>query len=166
MCFVSWRFDMGEAVLIDEDTTKPTLTEDDYNDLDKNPKAWQYDQKTGIYQFVLPEKYKTTQVPTKTVISFFIGMIPLVLIPALMGECQGSQCHVGDRRVTRTTTAKVKPGFQMAFEDLLGSKDVVKKAKDAKGNVNYAVIQNTETPNQYQILETWAKVEHWDAWRR
>jgi quinol monooxygenase YgiN len=54
----------------------------------------------------------------------------------------------------------------MAFEDLLGSKDVVKKAKDTKGNVNYAVIQNTETPNQYQILETWAKVEHWDAWRR
>ena len=100
----------------------------------------------------------------KVVISFFLGLIPLVLVPTLMGECEYGHCRISDRRVTSTTTAVVKPGYQLAFEDLILSQGLVKKAQSTKGNVNFAVIQNLETKNRYEILETWADIAKYNDW--
>jgi hypothetical protein len=135
-----------------------------YRQQEDNPHAWQYIEKIHRYEFVLPEKFKCKGVRTKIIVSFFLGTIPLVILPAIMGPCDYANCHVSDRRVTGTSTAVVKPGYQLAFEDLISSKQLIKKAQYAEGHVNYAVIQDIDSQNRYQILETWANVDSWKSW--
>ena len=60
----------------------------------------------------------------------------------------------------------VKPGYQKAFEDLAARRNLIKNARSAKGNVNFAIIQNLDSQNQYQILETWANADYWKDWTK
>jgi len=141
----SVEFDNKKRIQQDRDMAKRRVSRDEANTLEN----------ADVLQ--RPEKY--------LFISFFLGLIPLVVIPNyILSPCPSDKFCKQNPTVFRTTSVNVYDGFGRAFQDRIAHYKLIENGTSARGNKKYELTKSISNPTQYNIFEEWASEKDYEAW--
>jgi quinol monooxygenase YgiN len=111
----------------------------------------------------LPDNLRIPHTVLKTVLIVGFGctllsILTLVILPQkIMGRCtEAPNTCRPQSYVTAVSIAHLRPGFGSAFEEAIESALLVKEARTRDGNIQYEVLRERQSPDEYRILQKWA----------
>ena len=113
---------------------------------------------------IIPSEYRVKRVAWFLVAGFTLGLVPLFVVPLLLGFCPTTPQCEHNPSVVGTRVAVVHPGADLAFQDFVSSHKLIEDGRAAKGNLGYEVIKDFQTPNAFRFIEHWDSKVNLEAW--
>jgi len=108
----------------------------------------------------MEQRFMVKDMKFKIVVSFFLGLIPLLGIAANAGNCQSPSLLTG------TSLARVNPGLGDAFIDRIAQYGLVETARKAPGCIDYVLTRNIQNPDEFRFYEKWDSAESVTKWMK
>eukprot|EP00040_Diaphanoeca_grandis_P005329 m.32375 g.32375 ORF g.32375 m.32375 type:complete len:877 (-) comp16633_c1_seq1:228-2858(-) len=104
-------------------------------------------------------------------LGFFLGLIPLGVVPSMLGSCVNEQVPVSHLLapcvpspvMVGSTVVHIRSGFETAFEDRIDFHKLVETARVFPGCMSYKLLKGGSA-GEYRFIEEWESVTAVQRW--